>query len=320
MRRKEMEDLLSERAERIVLLETRISNMQSQLENYQKREQSIVDSLANANDHIKRQLAEAQQQADALLSAAEEQANGAIALAEERAARSAASAEGQANALLNQARQQADEWMQSAQAQADELVLNARQQQAEALQMLERYNGAVAACAASAQAYAEQFSTYMRSHPADPDSAPEDAFSFSALHPSMPEKAPAPVEEDTPAPQPDFLEHPAMESFMRAFEAQFPPEEPLPEPDTPAQVMQNIYKLQNRAMPGPEEAYLEDYAPRPEPDFDPAADSFEEWQPEPEPEADLPDVPTVSELMPDTRDDTDISLDALLDEIIRAGE
>ncbi|MDD4312809.1 MAG: hypothetical protein PHW41_10040, partial [Eubacteriales bacterium] len=45
-----------------------------------------------------------------------------------------------------------------------------------------------------------------------------------------------------------------------------------------------------------------------------------EWEPEPEPEADLDDVPTVSRYMGQSDQSDDISLDDLLDEIIKAGD
>ena len=43
-----------------------------------------------------------------------------------------------------------------------------------------------------------------------------------------------------------------------------------------------------------------------------------EWEPEPEP--DMDDVPTVSRFMGRSEPDGEISLDELLDEIIKAGE
>ncbi|MPM60546.1 hypothetical protein SDC9_107397 [bioreactor metagenome] len=53
--------------------------------------------------------------------------------------------------------------------------------------------------------------------------------------------------------------------------------------------------------------------------FDASADEPREWEPEREPE--MGEVPSVAELMPENKGgDDDISLDDLLDEIIKAGE
>lgn len=129
---------------------------------------------------------------------------------------------------------------------------------------------------------------------------------------------------------------------------------PVDLPDTqddPQLVMQNIYKLQNRDIPAPPEPVLDepdlfeeivaDLGPRPAPMDEPApaprpvpkpeaapepppAPTLE-WQPEPErewvPEEDLQGAPSVSALMPDApTEEEEVSLDALLDEIIAAGD
>ncbi len=287
MRKKEMANLLEERAERILVMTQRMENQNQIIDNYRAREQAIVDSLASSQAEARARIEAAQAKADALTQSAQEQAKHAI-----------AAAEAQAQSTLAEARAQAEELLASARAQSGLLVEQARASTVESEQKAARYNALVTQTAAQMREGMEQFASFISGGTVD--------LSKSA--------APQVAQEELPDAQGD-----------------------------PARLMQNIYTLQNRDIPGSvqqqtfpvpkpeaEEAQngkqpemrqdeeVADLAPRPEAEWWPEneAEPAEEWRPEPEPEL---EIPTVSELMPDEPDD-ELSLDALLDEIIKAGE
>ncbi|MEG1524870.1 MAG: hypothetical protein RRZ24_08645 [Clostridia bacterium] len=312
MRKKEMQNLLAERSERAMVLETRIDSLEKQIEAYRAREQSVMDSLAGAQVSCNQRIAEADARARQIVEEAQRKTAAAIAQAEANADATLQEAEEQANKLRKQAQTQADELLRNANNARTQILARSEAAVAEYQERIGRYNVALVKSAADARSAAEQFATFCGT--CTVNAAESEIFGD--------------------------------EGATRA--GGYVAADKLPNPDdSPAQLMQNIYKLQNRdlaetaAVLGqaasapesqPETDQMMDFAPRPEDAYaDETTDRYgEPYVPEAEwqPEADLPQTesegesatPTVSELMPDFSDEDELSLDALLDEIIKAGE
>ncbi len=292
MRRKEMKQLLEERAERIGLLEQRMETLEQLLDGYKAREQAIVDSLSQASETAKSRIADAERRAQQLT----------------------ADARAQADTLASSARAQADALLGSAQSQADRLLFDARAEKAHMLANTER----------TVRAYEEKLTAYN----ADLDRSAAEVQATAA-------RCAAFIKERRIDTGELFNEIGGGANMVELSGA-----DELPDPEgDPKTLMQNIYKLQNRDIPdgagappelieeiiadlGPRPADIEE--PEPEPGTAPEPEPEPEWQPEPEPEwrpEDEPEsVPSVSELLPDADAEEEVSLDALLEEIIASGD
>lgn len=312
MWKKDMQRLIDEQAARIDQMKTDIRSMEQQLDDYRTREKSIVSTLSVAHD-----------KAEAMLADAEHNANVLLAEAKSNAEALTADAASQADTLLDGARRAADETQSLAAAEAERLLSDAKARvesmlshaksaAAEYETVLKNYNAAVAAAAAVAAENAARFASF--------------------------------IGEQT-------LENPGLSAEISgrsdAITAE-PQAGELPDPeDSPAQLMQNIYALQSRVPPDASER-AEEPVQHTDPDAgqvsaDACADAEEAADvllPDTAEEASsafasLPEsddaaqaseedtfVPTVNHYVKDDPEtqDIDLSLDALLDEIIKAGE
>lgn len=244
-------------------------------------------------------------------------------------------AEQKASAILNASQSRADKAIYDAQHQAD-TVLNEAQSQADKL--LQNAKSESERMLQQAEATLAEYEAVFRQY-------------NEALDRSV-RQAKAGAEEYAA-----FLQSRKLESGDAALFAAEDLSGALPDPsDSPAQLMQNIYRLQNRDIPAEAPAVRPAPAVEPAPIDEPAPVAEIEVEietvPEPEPapkplttpapkpvyeaaderpfaadEAYVPeaewlpseDVPTVSTLVSDIGDD-DVSLDQLLDEIICSGE
>ena len=330
MRRKEMEALLTERAERIALLEQRQETMNQLIDGYRAREQNVIESLTQATETAKKRIADAEAQATNILGdataraeetlrQAEARQSAAVAEADAYAAHTAAAAEENANAVIRAAQ---DEYQRIRRLAVDETN--------EAYAKVNALNGAVDRSAKALSDMAAGFLAMVREGYLDAEAVVQAA-----------EKAPVANE----APAPCCPAAAAAQAPVATVEAA--PVETVTADEAaedPASVMQSIYKLQQRDIPeeadarldaegapddertvAAEEEACEDLAPRPVEDEEEIPREFDdgervqEWQPEPDADAEAADVPRVSDMLPDGgADDDDLSLDALLDEIIRA--
>lgn len=245
--------------------------------------------------------------------------------AHETAAEVVEEAEKRAKEILDEAEAAAAETRKRAQTDADGMLEQARSHSAQLLTQAEAtvseyettiaaYNAALEQAAAEAAANAQRFAAFSRGHKIQPADLTEEV---DGLH-----------------------------------ELPFAPRMDLPDPEgNPAQLMHNIYRIQNRvppeggapvAPPAPPEAGHDappapPAPPRAEPPAPPegghdapsAPQQAEDGQAlPPKPPAPLPDdgaedvpVPTVDGVLPKGKDDReDASLDELLEEIINAGE
>lgn len=331
MRRKEMNNLLEERAERILVLEQRMENMNQQIEGYRAREQSIVESLTTAQIESKQRVEAAQARANELLAAAQAQSSGMLSEAQSQVSGMLSEAQSQATALIAQSQSQANDMLAAARADAERILSSAKAESA----------GILAQSRQSAAEY-EQTSAHLRALLTQTAAQARDsAEQFAAI---IERCGSQPTETDESVAQPV--------APTQTVVADLPDAE-----GDPAKLMQNIYTLQNRDLPesvrthadsedatadcaaafepgadaatqepydfcATEQEEIPDLGPRPETEWQPegAAGPADEWQPEVEEE--MEDIPTVSELMPDLPNvsDDELSLDALLDEIIKAGE
>lgn len=250
--------------------------------------------------------------------------------AHETAAEVVEEAEKRAKEILDEAEAAAAETRKRAQTDADGMLEQARSHSAQLLTQAEAtvseyettiaaYNAALEQAAAEAAANAQRFAAFSRGHKIQPADLTEEV---DGLH-----------------------------------ELPFAPRMDLPDPEgNPAQLMHNIYRIQNRvppeggapvaspappesghdAPPAPEPPAPAGEEPRPGPTAPeemrtaaPAPQQAEDGQAlPPKPPAPLPDdgaedvpVPTVDGVLPEEKDDReDASLDELLEEIINAGE
>ncbi len=281
MRKKDLMRLLEERQERVNLLMRRVETMEELIKGYQTREQSVVDAMAAAQDAADRYLAESQKRAEAI--------------------------------LLNAGRE-AEETTRKAQAERRELLKKTEAAVAEYERQIRAFNEALEENAAEAVRSTNRFAAALRKQKLPLSDLPDEARGLSGIAPEAPAD--------------------------------------LPETGgNPAALMRNIYKLENRDLPDfdlPSYTELsdEDVAVRigiplmreePEP---PQADAAEESIPiytaaggppetqEPPAEtrtAPIPQepaaVPTVTQFVGGgERNETELTLDDLLDEIIQAGE
>ena len=143
-----------------------------------------------------------------------------------------------------------------------------------------------------------------------------------ALFSGEPEPATEPAGQ--PANNYDATAASAFDSYFPSFETSAVPEpEPAakPEPysetawatgsftsDHEPQAEGNLYTEAEEEEPAPAPRKYDEYG------------QVREWEPEPEPEPDMDDIPTVSRYMGKSEPGGEISLDELLDEIIKAGE
>lgn len=280
LRRKVMQQMLVERAERIDLLEQQLHTVQLEknrteeaLATCRAREQTIVETLTNAQQAAKKSIADAEARAAQIIADAKAQAGAAVRQAQEKSARIVAQAESSA---------------------------------AEYAAMLAEYNEALERAAEESARNAASYAAFIKTRRLDVPSLVRDAEQLGAV------------------------------PFQKEIE--LPPVD-----DDPAKLMQNIYRIQNRDIPDvelPESSVTPVYAPEvtpmeaptpmpePTPVFVPEPapvrapvpmpEPMPEPEPTPEPEQPVPTVEQFYQSM--SADDDGMSLDALLDEIIKAGE
>lgn len=290
------------------------------------RKKELIAQLAEREAHIAR-LEQRIQTMDGLIEgyhSRETAIVNALTHAHETAAEVVEEAEKRAKEILDEAEAAAAETRKRAQTDADGMLEQARSHSAQLLTQAEAtvseyettiaaYNAALEQAAAEAAANAQRFAAFSRGHKIQPADLTEEV---DGLH-----------------------------------ELPFAPRMDLPDPEgNPAQLMHNIYRIQNRvppeggapvAPPAPPEAGHD--AP-PAPPAPPRAEPPEPERPRavapvpqqaedgqalpPKPPAPLSDdgaedvpVPTVDGVLPEEKDDReDASLDELLEEIINAGE
>ena len=288
------------------------------------RKKELIAQLAEREAHIAR-LEQRIQTMDGLIEgyhSRETAIVNALTHAHETAAEVVEEAEKRAREILDEAETAAAETRKRAQADADGMLEQARSHSAQLLTQAEAtvseyettiaaYNAALEQAAAEAAANAQRFAAFSRGHKIQPADLTEEV---DGLH-----------------------------------ELPFAPRMDLPDPEgNPAQLMHNIYRIQNRVPPEggvpaeppapPEGGH--DAPPAPpraepaEPEAGPRAVAPAPQQAEdgqalpPKPPAPLPDggaedvpVPTVDGVLPEEKDGRgDASLDELLEEIINAGE
>lgn len=290
------------------------------------RKKELIAQLAEREAHIAR-LEQRIQTMDGLIEgyhSRETAIVNALTHAHETAAEVVEEAEKRAREILDEAETAAAETRKRAQADADGMLEQARSHSAQLLTQAEAtvseyettiaaYNAALEQAAAEAAANAQRFAAFSRGHKIQPADLTEEV---DGLH-----------------------------------ELPFAPRMDLPDPEgNPAQLMHNIYRIQNRVPPEggvpaeppapPEGGHDAPPAPPappraepPEPErpraVAPAPQQAEDGQAlPPKPPAPLPDggaedvpVPTVDGVLPEEKDGRgDASLDELLEEIINAGE
>lgn len=288
------------------------------------RKKELIAQLAEREAHIAR-LEQRIQTMDGLIEgyhSRETAIVNALTHAHETAAEVVEEAEKRAREILDEAETAAAETRKRAQADADGMLEQARSHSAQLLTQAEAtvseyettiaaYNAALEQAAAEAAANAQRFAAFSRGHKIQPADLTEEV---DGLH-----------------------------------ELPFAPRMDLPDPEgNPAQLMHNIYRIQNRVPPEggvpaeppapPEGGHDAPPAPPraepPEPEAGPRAVAPAPQQAEdgqalpPKPPAPLPDggaedvpVPTVDGVLPEEKDGRgDASLDELLEEIINAGE
>lgn len=211
------------------------------------------------------------------LTHAHETAAAVVADAEKRAAAITEEAEREAARRLQAADQQAEAQLEKARRESAQLLSQAEATVAEYETVIAAYNAELDRAAAEASANAERFAAFSRNRRIQPSGLGAEA---EGLH-------------------------------------ELPYAEPVDLPDagdSPAQLMQNIYRIQNRVPPEPNDL---------EPLFGPSALAQKPagQSAEPAAEADEERVPTLNDLLPQERMNAQTpSLDDLLEEIIRAGE
>ncbi len=327
MRKKEIANLLQERTERIMVLEQRMEAMNQTIDGYRAKEQSILDTLSDSQSEARNRIEMAQQRADALTKSAQEQAEALVANAQSQADALLAQAQAQGDGILAQAQAQAESMIASAQQESQRMLGQAQADAAEYQQVTQRYNALVAQTAAQMHEQAQQFLSFANRAMVMPVDAVVQSAAQNAASLEDANGDPAKVMQniytlqnrDLPeSVQPQqALEDAAPEQAPEETleqQAQDPMEQAEAQPQQPLEADMQQHPEQEEEIP--------DLAPRPEREWRPEdeVETESEWQPEMELSAE--DIPTVSELMPDGTEELDgeLSLDALLDEIIKAGE
>ena len=235
-----------------------------------------------------------------------------LASAQETAKQRVEAAERRAGELEREAQRKAEEIERQARAESERILAGAKEDVAEYQAAIDRYNAALETAAEEAAENARRFASFARGRKLREAQIAQDAAAFPCAQPQA---------------------------------------EAIELPDAvgdPAQLMRNIYRIENRVLPDsvvggmqpqPDEMPEPDFLREPAPADQPAAARA----PAPEPEeaaprslaevhaesvvdklmVERPVVQTVAAVLEDNTiaaDEEDISLDALLEEIIRSGE
>ncbi len=273
-----MRRIIDDQAERIDELEKKLKSREKELEEYRKRERSVVDALANAHAQGDYYIFQAQKQA---------------------------------GMILKQAKSQAKDIVRETKESQNDILRTARTEAEKGEFLSKQFNQTLRRAAEQARIAADQYAEMIKQCGLDEDTFEQE-------------------KEDNPVRMP-LQKRPAG----------------MAEPNSPAQLMQNIYRLQNRELPDVEEGNTNDPAETEqevlwnqgedsnkrkhgftEPDLS------EHYRPVPEDGADrdIPDAripvseeetdvpPTVSEVLGGQATEEEISLDAMLDEIIRSAD
>ena len=235
-----------------------------------------------------------------------------LASAQETAKQRVEAAERRAGELEREAQRKAEEIERQARAESERILAGAKEDVAEYQAAIDRYNAALETAAEEAAENARRFASFARGRKLREAQIAQDAAAFPCAQPQA---------------------------------------EAIELPDAvgdPAQLMRNIYRIENRVLPDsvvggmqpqpdemPEPDFLREPAPADQPAAAPApATESEEAAPRSLAEVhaesvvdklmeERPVVQTVAAVLEDNTiaaDEEDISLDALLEEIIRSGE
>lgn len=235
LRKKVLLQMISDREARIALLEKRLDSMEQIVDGYRVREQSIIEAIAQAQETVNRRIAETEEEISARKK-----------IAEETAASVTREAEQEANSLYAEAETAAKELLKNAETESERRLRQTEATVAEFDAMLESYNAELERAAREAEDYAARYASYIKTRRVERSETLQSE--AQGLH-TLPTQ----------------------------------PEIPLPDPsDDPAQLMQNIYKIQNRSIP---EDALEAHAAQAEEQKQAAEAPEPEFEPEPQPEA-----------------------------------
>ena len=235
-----------------------------------------------------------------------------LASAQETAKQRVEAAERRAGELEREAQRKAEEIERQARAESERILAGAKEDVAEYQAAIDRYNAALETAAEEAAENARRFASFARGRKLSEAQIAQDAAAFPCAQP-----------------QAEAIELPDAAG-------------------DPAQLMRNIYRIENRVLP---DSVVGGMQPQPdempEPDFlrEPAPADQPAAAPAPAPESEeaatrslaevhaesvvdklmeeRPVVQTVAAVLEDNTiaaDEEDISLDALLEEIIRSGE
>lgn len=290
MRKKDLLRLYEEQRAKIAQLEECVKTQDGLIDGYRAREAAVVSVLASAQETAKQRVE---------------------------------AAERRAGELEREAQRKAEEIERQARAESERILAGAKEDVAEYQAAIDRYNAALETAAEEAAENARRFASFARGRKLREAQIAQDAAAFPCAQP-----------------QAEAIELPDAAG-------------------DPAQLMRNIYRIENRVLPDsvvggmqpqpdemPEPAFRFDGAGA-EPDFlrepAPADQPAAAPAPAPEPEEaaprslaevhaesvvdklmeERPVVQTVAAVLEDNTiaaDEEDISLDALLEEIIRSGE
>ncbi|MBA4347446.1 MAG: hypothetical protein C0413_01135 [Clostridiales bacterium] len=236
MKRREMKLLLEERFERIALLETRIDTLDQLVEGYRAREQSIFNTLQAAKENAAKTLEQAKAEGATIIAAAD----AARADAENIRAASRAEAESlleqaisTANTLKQEAERRGNEMTAEIKADSERMFRDAEIIKREYEELVESFNAMLEQNASELEVTAARFAEFVKNRKIDRSEARLDGDAFYKS-----------VSEMNDTSLPDASENPAL-------------------------LMQNIYRIQNRPMPGdrqeqPEQAEVLSAASKPE--------------------------------------------------------
>lgn len=301
MRKKEYERLLAEREDRIRQMEQHIASLNQSLDNYHEREQMIIDTMSRASVAADQKYREAEEAA---------------------------------KTIRRNAQREADDILERSRNECQRMEAEIQNKTAAYEDRLAEYNKTLKVAAEKAKSYAKQFAAvagtlniktpnqYVQDVEQsdtlpDAEGSPqklmhniyklENRVLPQSVDPDAPEEAEEDLVEVCPQENEAETEQaPAFDFLSIGID----PQEFGFDPNPPEK--QTAVKPEQNDTP-------EMYAPVPmEPPVEPVP--LETPQPMEPAEPDWDAVPRVSQFVADTNDDEEISLDTLLDEIIKAGE
>ncbi len=246
MRRKEMQKLLDERAERIDLLDRRIEAMEQLVDSYKKREQSVVDAMSSLRESADRYKQENEEKARELISTAQERARTVLSDAQLRARTMVEEAEEKASGLLKSARERSARLLTQAEASVAEYET-----------LLAAYNETLEKNASEAAESAERFAQYMRGRKMPKSTLGEEVSGLSSLPYAQEVRLPNPADDPVQL----------MRNIYKLQNRDIPqPRRQPAQPYTPARSKDDA----PQAEPGGSAEFWASFTPRAEPEQQPA--------------------------------------------------